>query len=77
MDRMMGSTYTDGQTCNTYEIGRQRIPTHHALSALRRTVSRRAVASNCSPTFCKQQAQTKTAATEPGLTAASEPAQAK
>ena len=35
MDRMMGSTYTDGQTCNTYETGRQRIPTHHALALCR------------------------------------------
>ena len=35
MDRMMGSTYTDGQTCNTYETGRQRIPTHHSLALCR------------------------------------------
>ena len=30
MDRI-----TDGQTCNTYETGRQRIPTHHSLALCR------------------------------------------
>ena len=32
MDRMMGSTYTDGQTCNTYETGRQRFSETDGLS---------------------------------------------
>ena len=36
MDRRMGSALSNGQTFNSYETGRQRIPTHHAL-ALRRT----------------------------------------
>jgi hypothetical protein len=33
MDRRMGSALTNGETFNVYEIGRQRIPTHHALAS--------------------------------------------
>src|SRR4051794_13094962 len=35
MDRRMGSALSNGQTFNSYETGRQRIPTHHALALCR------------------------------------------